>query len=72
MTQLLEKAFVEASRLPEAEQDALARRMLAEIASEQRWNELFLASQEELATLAQETLAQHRAGKTHRLDPDKL
>jgi hypothetical protein len=34
MTQLLEKAFAEASRLPEAEQDVLARRMLAEIASE--------------------------------------
>lgn len=33
MTQLLEKAFAEASQLPEAEQDALAQRMLAERAS---------------------------------------
>ena len=72
MTQLLEKAFAEASRLPEAEQNALAQRMLAEMASEQRWDELFLASQEELAALAQETLAQHRAGKTKRLDSNEL
>lgn len=63
MTQLLEKAFAQASTLPEAEQNALAQRMLAEMASEQRWDELFLASQEELAALAQETLAQQRAEK---------
>ena len=72
MTQLLEKAFAEASRLPEAEQNALAQRLLSEIASEQRWNDLFHESQEELAKLAQETLSQHRAGKTKRLNPDNL
>ena len=72
MTQLLEKAFSEASRLPDKEQDTLAKRMLAEIESEQRWSELFAESQDQLAKLARHTIAQHRAGKTERLDLDKL
>lgn len=72
MTQLLEKAFSEASRLPEDEQNTLAKRVLAEIESEGRWNELFSDSQDELAGLAKVTLAKHRAGETERLDSKKL
>lgn len=37
MTGLLERAFAKAATLPEAEQDALAALILAEIESEQRW-----------------------------------
>ena len=36
MTQLLERAFTAASKLPEPEQDAVAYRLLAELQSEQR------------------------------------
>jgi hypothetical protein len=72
MTQLLEKAFDKASRLPDDEQNTLAKRVLAEIGSEQRWNELFGASVDELKKLANETLTKHHAGETERLDPDNL
>ena len=46
MRKLLEKAFEEASKLPEEEQDALARAVLEELASERRWDELFANSPE--------------------------
>ena len=72
MTKLLEKAFQEAGKLPEEEQDALARAMLEELASERRWDELFAASPDLLDELADEALAEHRAGRTERLDPKKL
>ncbi len=72
MTRLLEKAFAEASRLPEREQDAIAEIVLAELASEERWNELFEKSQNALAELAEEALAEYRAGKTKPLNVDDL
>ena len=72
MTKLLEKAFAEASRLSEKEQDALARVLLDELASERRWDELFSGSQDVLGELAQEALDEHRAGRTKELDPQKL
>ena len=40
MTKLLQKAFDEASKLPEGEQEALGRILLEELASEGRWEEL--------------------------------
>jgi hypothetical protein len=64
MTKLLEKAFTEASKLPQQEQDMLARHVLAEIASECRWSEAFANSQDQLGRLADEALAEFEAGKT--------
>ena len=72
MAKLLEKAFREASKLPEQEQDALARAVLDELASERRWDELFAASRDLLEELAKEALEEHRAGRTKKLDPDRL
>jgi hypothetical protein len=72
MTKLLQKAFDEASKLPDAEQDTLGRILLDELASERRWDELFAGSHDLLADLADEALAEHRAGQTKKLDPDKL
>ena len=72
MTKLLEKAFAEAAKLPDDDQDALAQAVLAELASERRWDELFAASPDMLSDLAAEALAQHRAGRTKPLDPDTL
>ena len=72
MTKLLEKAFAEAAKLPDEDQDALAQAVLAELASERRWDELFAASPDVLSELAEEALAEHRAGRTKLLDPDTL
>lgn len=52
MTQMLKRAFDEASRRPVALQDAIAALVLAELASEQRWDESFARSQDALAALA--------------------
>jgi hypothetical protein len=62
MTKLLQKAFDEASKLSEDEQDALGRILLEELASERRWEELFAGSHDLLADLADQALAEHRAG----------
>jgi hypothetical protein len=72
MTKLLEKAFAEASKLPEAEQDSLAERLLSEIDSDREWNEAFAKSGDLLSRLAEEALNEHRAGLTQDLDPDRL
>ena len=72
MTKLLQKAFDEASKLPEVEQDALGRVLLEELASERRWEKLFAGSHDLLANLADQALAEHRGGRTEKLDPDKL
>ena len=72
MTKLLEEAFAEASKLPEQEQDALAAAILEELASERRWDQAFADSADLLAQLADQALAEHRAGKTHVLDPEQL
>ena len=68
----LEMAFAEAAKLPASEQEALASWILEEIASEKRWSEAFAGSADELSRLADEALAEHRAGKTQALEPDRL
>lgn len=64
MTELLKKAFEAASSLPPERQDALAKLVLAEIEDEKRWNRAFANSQDRLANMAAEAIAEHRAGKT--------
>jgi hypothetical protein len=44
----------------------------AEIASEHQWAEAFAKSGSLLSRLAEEALAEHRAGLTQDLDPDHL
>lgn len=72
MTELLRKAFEEASKLPAQEQDALASVLLDEIEGEQKWDATLAETQDELTGLADAALAEHRAGKTETLDPEKL
>lgn len=72
MTQLLKKAFDQASQLPPEEQDSLAKWLLEEIASEGRWEEAFRASADRLKALAEEALQEAREGRTEELDPDRL
>jgi hypothetical protein len=64
MTHLLEKALGEVAKLPASEQDAVAALVLEELASEKRWSESFAKSQDALARLAEEALAEHAAGRT--------
>jgi hypothetical protein len=52
MTRLLEKALREASRLPAREQNAFAKIMLEELASQRKWTRQFSKSQDQLAALA--------------------
>ncbi len=72
MTQLLEKAFEEASRLSDLEQNALARWLIEEIISEKKWEKAFAESEDVLDKLADEALAEHAQGKTKPLDIDRL
>ena len=72
MTKLLEEAFAEASKLPEQEQDTLAAVILEELASERRWDQAFADSADLLAQLAEQALAEHQAGKTQMLDPERV
>ena len=68
MTQLLERAFAEASKLAEPEQDAMASLLLAELQSEQHWTHSFASSQDQLAQLADEALREFAAGGTLPMD----
>ncbi len=72
MTELLKKAFAEASKLDGVQQDALAQWLLDELASQRQWDEAFASSQDGLGVLADEALGEHRDGRTQTLDPDKL
>jgi hypothetical protein len=72
MTELLRKAFQEASKLPPGDQDALASVLLEELAGEFRWDSSLAGSPEKLVALADSALAEYRAGKTQPLDPDTL
>jgi hypothetical protein len=53
MMQPLSKAFDEAAKPPEPEQNVFANWMLAELASEQRWTKAFDASQAQLSQLTE-------------------
>jgi len=64
MTQLLEKALNEVAKLHASEQDAVAAILLEELASERRWAESFAKSQDSLAKLAEQALAEYAAGRT--------
>ena len=72
MTELLRRAFDDAAKLPEAEQNLLASWLLAELAAEDDFDRAIAQSSNKLATMALEALAEHRAGLTKELDPEKL
>jgi len=72
MTQLLEKAFEDASKLPDIEQNTLAKWLLEELKAERKWDRTFAGSEDILGRLADEAIEAHRQGKTTPLDIDKL
>jgi len=72
MAKLLDKAFEEASRLPEIEQNSLAKWVLEELEVDKKWDKAFAESEDILDQLANEALEAHKQGKTKPLDIDKL
>lgn len=72
MTKLLERAFKEVSKLPEVEQNALAKWVIEELESEDRWEKAFGGSENILDRLADEALETHEDGKTKLMDIEKL
>ncbi len=71
MTKSLEEAFQAAAKLPEADQDALAAAIKAEIEADAAWDRSFANSQDKLARLADEALEEYRSGRTRPLDLDE-
>jgi len=72
MTQLLEKAFSQASLLPEIQQNMLAKWIIEELLAEKKWDMLFSESEDFLAGLADEALSEYEQGKTQLLNVDAL
>ena len=74
MSQLMEQAIEKARQLPEEDQEAIASIILQEIESEQRWGELFARpeSADLLSRMADEALAEARAGRARKLDVNQL
>ncbi len=72
MTELLKKAFDEASKLPSEQQDAIASLLLEELKSDRNWDRAFENSQDALASLASEALGEDERGETENLDPSEL
>ena len=72
MTKLLEKAFGNASKLPDIEQNALAKWLLEELEAERKWDQAFAESENMLGRLADEAIEAHRQGKTTPLAIDNL
>ncbi len=68
MTKLLDKAIEAARKLSPAEQDALGALLLEEIADEARWAKKFAETKHILEKLADEALAELRAGRTTPLE----
>lgn len=71
MTTSLQRAFDEAAKLSEPEQEVLAARLLAELAREDDFDRSIAQSSDKLASLARDAIAEHRAGKTEALDPER-
>ena len=72
MTELLQKAFDQASRLPPDEQDLLAAWLLTEMASEDEFDRKIAATADKLSDLGRAALAEYRSGSTQELDPERL
>ncbi|MHB8800288.1 MAG: hypothetical protein ACYDBY_17710 [Thermoanaerobaculia bacterium] len=68
VTEMLERALAQLSRLPPAKQDEVAAWLLAEFEDEGRWAAALEDSQGTLEALADEALAEHRGGLTEPLD----
>lgn len=72
MTKALRRAFEAASRLPDKAQDEMAAAILEELAVEEAFDRRLAGTATGLKRLAEEALAEDRAGLTVPLVPDDL
>jgi hypothetical protein len=72
MTKLLVRAFKEASKLPEIQQNTLAKWVLEELQTDKEWEKMFAGSEDILDKLADEALEAHKQGKTKPLNLKNL
>lgn len=72
MTELLQKAFDEASKLPREQQDAIASLLLEELKADQAWDQAFSRSPSALQKLADAAADEDQRGETENLDPSTL
>jgi predicted amidophosphoribosyltransferase len=64
---MLEKAFAEASKLSEIEQNALAKWLLVELEEERQWERTFAESEDVLENLAEKAASSFQDSKTRPL-----
>lgn len=62
MRPLLQKAFKKVAKLPPEDQDAIAVAVMEELADQRRWTAKFRRDHKKLSKLADEALAEMRAG----------
>jgi hypothetical protein len=72
MTRLLEEAIAQIQKLSTSEQDAIASLILEELADEQRWQETFAASQDQLSAMAEKVRKDVREGRVKSAGLDEL
>jgi hypothetical protein len=72
VTRALNAAIEKLAALPADEQDLVARWLMEELKDEEHWAEQWAGSQDALAKLADEAVAEVAAGRAADLDPDKL
>ena len=68
MNALLKEVLARLDKLSPERQNELAALLLAEMEADERWDELFAKSQDELEAMADETLDEHSRGDTRLLD----
>ena len=64
MRKPLDRAFAEATQLPDSEQEIFAEFLLAELRDDSEWRTLLSSSPDLLARLAEEARGDHRTGQT--------
>ena len=74
MLTIVEQMFQKVMQLSLNDQEAIASIVLQEIESEQRWDELFATpnSQDLLSRMADQALAEAKAGRATKLDLNEL
>ena len=68
MRKQLERAFAEAAKLPDSDQERFAEFLLAELRDEREWRERFSSRPDALARLAEEAREDHLAGLTEPIE----
>lgn len=72
MTELLEQAIGHLKGLDADKQNAIAALIMEELEDDAKWNTAFASSQDLLADLAAEAMAEYNAGHTQALNPETL